>query len=104
MCVGMRSEESWNDAPNLQEARDRMIRDVVIINTPQLLLSVLYFIYNSIFTSMLSGHEWNRFATRRKALRVIRPSWPNADILAPTPVVLQHAAHHHRRSASLAGR
>jgi hypothetical protein len=29
---------------------------------------------------------------------------PTRDILAPTPVVLQHAAHHHRRSASLAGR
>jgi hypothetical protein len=42
--------------PNLQgEARDTMLRDVVIINTPQLLFSVLYFIYNGIFTSMLSG-------------------------------------------------
>lgn len=42
---------------------------VSIVNTPQLLLSSLYFLFNGIFTSIACALEWSRFSTTRKSLR-----------------------------------
>ena len=50
-----------------------LIPTVLLANTPQLLLSALYFLYNSIFTRMLAASEWSRFALQRKSLRVSSP-------------------------------
>lgn len=50
-----------------------ILRDVVLINSPQLVLSVLHFLYNSIFTGMLAGQEWSMLRVQRKALRVSKP-------------------------------
>lgn len=50
-----------------------LFADVIIVNTPQLLFSTLYFIYNGVFTSMLTAAEWTQFATVRKALRLSKP-------------------------------
>jgi hypothetical protein len=44
----------------------------LIANTPQLILSFLYFVYNGLFTAMLTGHEWTSYAYNRKGLRVSR--------------------------------
>ncbi|ORY16815.1 hypothetical protein BCR34DRAFT_461170, partial [Clohesyomyces aquaticus] len=44
-----------------------------IANAPQLLVSILYFLYNALFTCMLSGLEWSKFSTRRSHLRVSDP-------------------------------
>ena len=46
---------------------------VLLANSPQLLLSVLYFLYNSMYTCMLAASEWSRFALQRKGLRVSSP-------------------------------
>jgi len=54
---------------------DSFLRAVLCANTPQLLLSFLYLMYNSLFTGMVMGQEWNQFggATGRKYIRVTYP-------------------------------
>jgi len=47
-----------------------LLANVFIANSPQLLLSMIYFMYNSLFTSFMLGAEWNSFAHTRKGLRV----------------------------------
>lgn len=47
-----------------------VIRNVLVANTPQVILSFVYVQYNGSFTSMMLGAEWNRFASVRKGLRV----------------------------------
>jgi hypothetical protein len=44
----------------------------LIANFPQVLLSFLYFAYNSLFTAMLMGYEWVSYAHKKKGLRVSR--------------------------------
>ncbi|KAK5683807.1 hypothetical protein LTS10_003670 [Elasticomyces elasticus] len=50
-----------------------LVANVVLANTPQLILSFIYIFYNDAFTRMLMSHEWAQFAETRKALRVSRP-------------------------------
>ncbi len=52
-----------------------ILRDTVVINTPQLLFSFLYFMYNGLFTNMMIGHEWSLFSTERRTLRVSNPKY-----------------------------
>lgn len=49
-----------------------IISIALIANVPQLLLSFLYFAYNSLFTAMLMGYEWTSYAYKRKGLRITR--------------------------------
>ncbi|KAF1919775.1 hypothetical protein BDU57DRAFT_152490 [Ampelomyces quisqualis] len=51
-----------------------MILLALIANSPQVILSFLYFAYNSLFTAMLMGQEWTSYASKRKGLRVSRKS------------------------------
>lgn len=44
----------------------------VLANLPQLILSLIYFSYNGLFTAMLTGYEWVSYAHKRKGLRVSR--------------------------------
>lgn len=44
----------------------------IISNLPQVALSMLYFLYNGLFTEMLTGQEWLSYADERKGLRVTR--------------------------------
>jgi len=46
---------------------------VLLANSPQVMLSVLYLFYNSILTSMLLEREWNSLGVKRQALRVSNP-------------------------------
>lgn len=46
---------------------------IMFANLPQLVLSVLYLIYNGLFSAMLGAKEWSRFASSRRALRVTAP-------------------------------
>ena len=46
-----------------------LVRNVVMANTPQLVLSLVYFAYNGIFTTMSLATEWSGFASSRKGLR-----------------------------------
>ncbi|KAF1985605.1 hypothetical protein K402DRAFT_307201, partial [Aulographum hederae CBS 113979] len=46
---------------------------VLLVNTPQLLISFLYFLYNALLTCFLQAREWNSFSLRRQRLRVSKP-------------------------------
>ena len=51
-----------------------LIATVLIANSPQVLLSFLYLLYNNLFTCMLSAKEWSGFAQYRQTLRVSSPT------------------------------
>ena len=46
---------------------------VLLANLPQIILSALYFLYNTLFTCILTSFEWSKFAQQKKALRVTSP-------------------------------
>ena len=50
-----------------------VIFTVLVANSPQVLLSFLYFAYNGIFTCMLLAEEWSAYASKRNFLRVTSP-------------------------------
>ncbi|KAH7348829.1 hypothetical protein BKA65DRAFT_501524 [Rhexocercosporidium sp. MPI-PUGE-AT-0058] len=50
-----------------------LIAMVALANLPQVIVSCLYFAYNTIYTSMVSADEWSRFTKNRKALRTTDP-------------------------------
>ena len=47
---------------------------VLLTNSPQLLLSFLYFAYNGLWTNMLLAQEWSGYAQASKPLRVTSPA------------------------------
>ena len=47
--------------------------NALLANTPQLIVSLLYLLYNDCFTRMLLAYEYSKFASDRKALRVSSP-------------------------------
>ena len=62
---------SWGDSG--YAPRQTLITSTLLANTPQLILSLLYFTYNGIFTYELIGREWSKFGQGRRALRVTSP-------------------------------
>ena len=66
------ASSSWTKGGSSELA---VLSAVLCANTPQLILSFIYLMYNSLFTGMMMGQEWNRFGstTRRKHLRVTYP-------------------------------
>lgn len=50
-----------------------LVHNVLVANMPQLLLSIGYLVFNNYLTRMLAAHEYTRFASTRKTLRVSRP-------------------------------
>jgi hypothetical protein len=49
---------------------ENLLHLILLANTPQLVLSFLYFSYNALFTAMLLGYEWVSYSQKRKGLRV----------------------------------
>jgi hypothetical protein len=47
-----------------------VIFNVFMANLPQLVLSAVYFTYNSLFTCFFLGSEWSSYSTGSKSLRV----------------------------------
>jgi hypothetical protein len=47
---------------------------ILLVNSPQVIFSTLYFLYNRCYTCMLSMDEWATFAIKRQPLRVSRPT------------------------------
>jgi hypothetical protein len=47
-----------------------IVSNVILANTPQVIISLVYFSYNAAITSMLLAHEWSCFFSRAKSLRV----------------------------------
>lgn len=56
-----------------QEGAGGLIAAVLLVNSPQIVCSLLYFLYNGIVTAMLSSAEWSRYYLRKKALRFSNP-------------------------------
>ncbi|KAF5515329.1 hypothetical protein CGCS363_v000120 [Colletotrichum siamense] len=55
-----------------------LILSVILANTPQVLMSLIYFNYNALFTCISLAAEWDRFYSgKRKGLRV--STWPQGD-------------------------
>lgn len=50
-----------------------IIGNIVIANTPQLLISLMYVLYNDLFTRIHLAAQWSRFSKERKPLRVLSP-------------------------------
>ncbi|OJD27458.1 hypothetical protein ACJ73_01148 [Blastomyces percursus] len=46
---------------------------MLLANTPQLVISISYFLYNNLLTSMLLAVEYNGYALHRSYLRVTKP-------------------------------
>ncbi|KAH9206756.1 hypothetical protein DL95DRAFT_396674 [Leptodontidium sp. 2 PMI_412] len=55
------------------DSNTTLIALVALANLPQVIVSCLYFAYNTIYTSMVSADEWSRFTVNRKALRTTEP-------------------------------
>ena len=51
-----------------------VILTVLLANSPQVILSFLYFTYNGVFTCMLLAEEWSAYASKRTFLRVTTPT------------------------------
>ncbi|KAK0511195.1 hypothetical protein JMJ35_006747 [Cladonia borealis] len=50
------------------------LQSVLAINTPQIILALLYILYNALFTNMGTAKEWSRFGHLHQALRVSIPT------------------------------
>ncbi|KAF4905174.1 hypothetical protein CGCVW01_v012944 [Colletotrichum viniferum] len=55
----------------LSENADTLMFNVILANTPQVLMSLIYFNYNALFTCISLATEWDRFYSgSKKGLRV----------------------------------
>ncbi|THX04654.1 hypothetical protein D6D18_03211 [Aureobasidium pullulans] len=50
-----------------------LLANVLLANTPQIIISFIYLFYNNCLTRMLLGQEYTDYARHRKPLRVSRP-------------------------------
>jgi hypothetical protein len=50
--------------------KNDLVMNALVANSPQVILSMLYFSYNALFTSFLLSYEWTTYAHKRKGLRV----------------------------------
>ncbi len=62
-----------NTAASISAPLPSIVATVLVANSAQLLLSFLYFAYNSLWTCMLLTEEWASYARRRNPLRVTSP-------------------------------
>ncbi|KAL8727294.1 MAG: hypothetical protein Q9181_005758 [Wetmoreana brouardii] len=58
---------------NIITMNNSMFATVIIANLPQVIISYIYVLFNSLYTCMVVGREWTQFATNRKTLRVSSP-------------------------------
>jgi hypothetical protein len=81
---------------------------VLSANTPQLILSFLYLMYNGLYTSMHLAHEYGGYAKERKSLRVTTPRgtqrstyWLQLPYTYGVPLILASAVLHWLVSQSM---
>ncbi|KAI8630438.1 hypothetical protein F5Y19DRAFT_46670 [Xylariaceae sp. FL1651] len=68
------SHSATNGILNTDGAKgDDLVSNVLLANSPQLLLSFSYFAYNSLFTILCVEKEWNSFSRRYRPVRVTDP-------------------------------
>lgn len=49
---------------------NNLVRNIIMANSPQVIASMLYFLYNGLFTTLSLATEWDTYARHRKGLRV----------------------------------
>ena len=75
---------------NLLSMNKSILATVVIANTPQFILSHIYVLMNSVYTCMVTSHEWAKFARHRKTLRVSSPTGQRQiALLTPGPIMAE---------------
>lgn len=62
LVIGLPAADPWG-----------LISNVLIANSPQILISLFYMAYNALITSFLVQREFGRFYRERKTLRVSEP-------------------------------
>ncbi|KAK4447827.1 hypothetical protein QBC34DRAFT_124747 [Podospora aff. communis PSN243] len=68
----LNASQFGHDPEDQQLLRDKgltLIPAMLLANTPQLVLSMCYMVYNGLFTRMLAEFEWASFSVRAKPLR-----------------------------------
>lgn len=81
LAVGDVAIDGWGTASNqyldigqgLKFTTAGILLNAWIANIPQLILSVVYFSFNGLYTSMALAKEWNHLASEKKGLRVTNP-------------------------------
>lgn len=63
----------WWTVKSIGNSTSSLLPAVLLANLPQLIVSLIYVSYNSVWTSMLMGLEWSQYAHERKTLRVSYP-------------------------------
>lgn len=63
-----------NFIPDTSQPLSYLIKMVLIVNSPQIVFTLLYLVYNRAYTKMLAIHEWMKFSVVRRSLRVSQPS------------------------------
>jgi hypothetical protein len=53
---------------------DTIFGNIILANTPQLLVSLLYILYNDLFTRMHLSAQWSSYSRVHKLLRVLNPT------------------------------
>src|SRR4051812_44621782 len=66
-AIDIRTIASISDVPQ------SILQIALLANTPQIILSICYLMFNALFTSMLTAYEWDNYAQRHKPLRVTDP-------------------------------
>ncbi|KAJ5493638.1 hypothetical protein N7463_009725 [Penicillium fimorum] len=64
---------SYGFVAALEGASWTMLSAVVVANTPQLIITICYYCYNGVLTSILAASEYSSYGVKRKPLRV---TWP----------------------------
>lgn len=66
----------WWTIKSTGSSTSSLVPAVLLANLPQLVVSLIYVSYNSVWTSMLMGLEWSQYAHGPKVLRVTYPTPP----------------------------
>jgi hypothetical protein len=85
-----------------------LLANILVANTPQLIFSCLYLLYNGMFTSMCLAHEYSNYSIRRKPLRVTSPRgdqrsthWLHLPYVYSVPLLVASAVLHWSISQSI---
>jgi len=58
----------------IQQSTGTILSTILLANSPQVILSTLYLLFNTLYTSLLSEDEWQRYSYQRRPLRVTDPT------------------------------
>jgi hypothetical protein len=85
-----------------------LLSNVLVANTPQLIFSCLYLLYNGLFTSMCLAREYSNYSLFRKPLRVTSPHgdqrsthWLHLPYVYSLPLLVASAVLHWSISQSI---